>query len=350
MDEDCQGDFSPQLFAGRKTELKELIRWATAKTVPRRLKTIVAPPGYGKSWLLCQFKKRLSARNCRELFFIHVPTPKREDQRLKSRDDIMVWLSKVWEEAQKCCQSMRDYDPALPVETVIARLLEDLCQNCNLTLQPIVIVDSFDELPPNEREILQKHLLEEFWRNECVKIAIAFRDELSLNRPTLRRGEERLYLKIFEPQEGQDQLQKRAEKFQEDSIISPQALRSLIPPYDWTHPKLNTGLYEAAHEKAQNQQPLSFTPAELNNCWVSLIETKAQDLSMDLSIIEGDLKAIASSEIWTVEIFAQICGYSLSEAYQHIADLMALTLVSHEKQNYKVVDGIRELIQAEIVL
>ncbi|RME50821.1 MAG: hypothetical protein D6796_02220, partial [Caldilineae bacterium] len=55
--------FNAKLFVGRESLLEDLIRWATAPTVRRRLRTIAAPPGYGKTWLLHELERRLREKN-----------------------------------------------------------------------------------------------------------------------------------------------------------------------------------------------------------------------------------------------------------------------------------------------
>lgn len=343
MDEDSQRvEFSPNLFVGREAELEQLIQWAIAETVPRRLKTIAAPPGYGKSWLLYQLEERLHGNHragC-PLFLIRVPA-----KVVTSREAIAAWLPSVITKAQvdHPYDNIRDHNPVNPPETIIAHLLEDLCENCHPALCPILIVDAFDELPDNERGDLERHLLERFWNNSSVRMIMAFRDEIRLTSPPLRRGEERIPLGVFTPMLGQKQLQRRAEFYQDS--LSLQVLLPLIPYYNWTHPKINTSLYETAKQKIQNQQPLEFTLDEKRSCWVALIAEKLPYTPLTLSLIEKDLKAIiGSGNTCTAETFAQAGGYSLSIAFKHLQDLMALSLIFTENQKYKVIDGIREFI------
>ncbi|MCK6625934.1 MAG: hypothetical protein L6R45_12250 [Anaerolineae bacterium] len=348
MDADCQrADFSPDLFVGRETELADLIRWATADTVPRRLRTIVGPPGYGKSWLLCQLEKRLrdSRRHGRDLFLLRIPTAE-----VISRQQIKAWLPSLIKTAQDVRSGeIRDHAPTDPPETIIARLLEDLCQNCSPTLRPILLVDALDELLDNERRELEKNLLEQFWLNPGVRIVMAFRDDLGLKSPNLRRGEIRTPLQIFEPETGQKQLQKLAA---ENVPPQPADLLPLLPPYLWTHPQINVSLYEIAQREAPNRQPLAFTTDELKSCWVSLIKDKVDQALLSQDVIENDLRAISAGEdTWTLETFAALGQYAQGEALDHLQSLMALSIVSQAGgQRYQVVDGLRELLRAEIKL
>jgi len=117
-------EFVPDLFVGRTEELAQLIEWATAPTVLRGVLTIAAPPGYGKTWLLNQLGNRLKKRH--DIFFVVVPSSD-----LKTELDIVGWLPSIIDEAHQRCLKVR-------TSNIIAHLLEDLCENCNPVLRPIL--------------------------------------------------------------------------------------------------------------------------------------------------------------------------------------------------------------------
>ncbi|MBE7551040.1 MAG: AAA family ATPase [Anaerolineales bacterium] len=341
---DRYDDFSPHLFVDRDVELDALIQWATADQVPRRLRTITSPPGYGKSWLLHQLEYSLAKiRHKRDLFLIRVPTLK-----LKSRQDIADWLLSLFIEAQKFRAEIRNYDPVNSLEVIIARFLEDVCQNCSPPLYPLLLVDEFDKLLDNERRELEKRLLEQFWMNPCVRIVMAFRDDLGLKSPNLRRGEQRISLQVFTPKVGQKQLIKLVAGHH-NLALKPEDLLPIIPPYNWTHPAINAYLFALAQQEASQRQPFAFTAADLRNCWILLIKEKLTQEFIELSTIETDLKAIVAGEdTWTLETFATACDYSQGKALDHLQNLMALSIVTQAGgQRYRVVDGLRELLRAE---
>lgn len=344
--DDWQDKFPQNLFVGREPELQNLIEWVMAPTVPRRLKTITAPPGYGKSWLLRQLENQLGAKHGRELFLINVPT-----LQLKSRADIAAWLPSIIKEAKKFCDEVRTPDPANSPETIISHLLEDLSKNCSPTLRPIILVDAFDELFPNEGRELEKHLLEPFWANSNVRIVIAFRDELSLVSPTLRRGEERIRLEAFSEPEGRRQLDKYLQLKDEGLQISLEDFFDLVDPYTLNVPALNLILLRRIRQNERaNRSPL-LSADDLRASWHELIGEKLTQQPFSADTLESDLwKIVRIPETsWNLETFAEVCGYTVYEALQHIDGLITLGVVNQtRRQRYQVIDGLREILRLQL--
>jgi hypothetical protein len=346
--DDRPDKFSPDLFVGREPELQNLKEWATALTVPRRLKIITAPPGYGKSWLLRQLENQLNAKHGRELFLIDAPT-----LQLRSRADIAAWLPSIFREAKKFCYEVRTPDPANSPETIISHLLEDLSKNCSPTLRPIILVDAFDELLPNEGRELEKHLLEPFWANSTVRIVIAFRDELSLVSPTLRRGEERMRLEAFSEPEGRRQLDKRLKLKDESLRVSLEDFLDLVDPYTLNVPALNLILLRRIRQNEQaNRSPLLLAD-DLRASWHELVGEKLTQQPFSVDTLESDLwKIVRIPETsWNLETFAEVCGYTVYKALQHIDSLITLGVVNQtRRQRYQVIDGLREILRLQLRL
>lgn len=51
--------FDPNLSVGREDILNKIEKWANEDKSPRRLLSIVGPPGIGKSWLMAYVRERL---------------------------------------------------------------------------------------------------------------------------------------------------------------------------------------------------------------------------------------------------------------------------------------------------
>lgn len=336
-------DFSPNLFVGRISELEELTRWATDPVVPRRLKSIAAPPGYGKSWLLYQLENRLASRS--DVFVVRA-----SPLELKSKEDIEQWLPSVVKKAQTMCAKVRDGVPGDLLESQISNLLEDLYESCHPPLTPILIVDGLDETLKNERRELEIHLLEQFWLDPRVRIIVSFRDEYSLTSPNLRRGEERLLLEPFSEDEGRRQLDKRSKLMEEQLRISQGELLKIVSPYALNIPGLNTILSKRIKQNEDYHRHPLLSADDLQECWHTLIGLALTRRAETPESLEEDLKRIVGhqEDTWTLETFANLCVYSEGTAHYHIQSLMALSVVSSAyRQRYQVVDGIREIIRAE---
>lgn len=335
--------FSPKLFVGRISNLEELIRWSTDPVVPRRLKSIAAPPGYGKSWLLYQLENRLTGRS--DVFVIRV-----SPLELKSKEDIEQWLPSVVKKAQAMCARVRDGVPGDLLESQISNLLEDLYESCHPSLTPILIVDGLDETLKNEQRELEIHLLEQFWRDPRVRIIVSFRDEYSLTSPNLRRGEERVPLEPFSEDDGRRQLDKRSELKAEELRISQADMLKIVSPYTLNVPGLNTILSKCIKQNEGFQRHPVLSADDLRECWHTLIGLALTRRAETPESLEKDLKRIVDhhEDTWTLETFANLCACSESTAYYHIQSLMTLSVVSSAyRQRYQVVDGIREIIRAE---
>ncbi|MBN1995311.1 MAG: hypothetical protein JW953_21665 [Anaerolineae bacterium] len=333
--------FSPSLFAGRQRELDDLIRWVTDPSGVRRLRTIAAPPGYGKTWLLRELERRLINR--RDLFIISVPVPA---SKLISRVQMVEWLSFVVRNAQIVYPTVRDIGQFSP-EIIISNLLEDLTQ-ASPPLHPILLVDGFDELQYNERRELEKCLLDQFWLNPAARIIVSLRDESVLASTNLRRGEERVLLRPFSEKEGHQQLEELLDLKVKDSKY--QEILKLIAPYTLNIPGLNAILVERIQENIKNNRQPILTAADLRACWHELIGPELNRQPEAIEFIERDIQAIIAlpQDSWTFETFAVQGKYLQRDALNHIQMLMALGIVCHAGgQKYTVIDGLRQILQAE---
>lgn len=336
-------DFSPQLFVGRKKELDELNVWAIDSDSPR-LMTIAAPPGYGKSWLLRQLEHRLSAR--RDLFLIWLSAEDFKLSPANPTDDITAkitsWRQNFVAKARYVCAQLRTLDLAAAQAYTIAQVVEEVCQNRHL----ILLVDGFDELFPNEARPLEKQVLEEFWRKECVRIVMAIREQGKLTSPTLRRGELRSDLNPFSQAEGDQQLAVRLEELQ-----TPRSeLIELVAPYTLQIPGLNTLLARQVRKNEQASRTPLLTSGDVEFCWRELIGESIKTVPHSWETLEQDLIKFGHHpvETWTVSDFVVICQVdSEREAREHIDSLQKLGVVAHvQHQRFAMVEGLRQLLCA----
>ncbi len=336
------------LFVER-SQLIKLIRFATQQKAFRRLRSITGPPGYGKTCLLYQLEQHLLEQH-EDLFVVRVPT-----NRLKSKDDLTNWLVAVVEQANKICSEVGEINPDDEPEAVIGHLLEKLCEQCSPTWRIILIVDGLDEIQDHIRRELENRFLVQFWLKDCVRMVVSFRDDFSLRTHHLRRGERRIVLDTFTTDQGHQQLEKRAQVIPETLNTSFAELSQLVAPYKFNLPGLTTLLSQKVKENEQNGQSPVLTANDLRTCWQALIKRPLAETPGYAEVLEGDLKAIVShsDDSWTFETFSRTCNYSQNEAFAHWQELMALNAVAPHpvhKSRYMVIDGLREMLRAEISL
>lgn len=344
-------DCLDKLFVWRK-ELQDLIDFATTETVSRRLRTVAGPPGYGKTCLLHKLHQTLndkSVKKFKKLFVIWTPIGQ-----FNEFNDLETWLKAIVEQAKDECAQLSKFDSTSESKNVISQLLEKLCETCRPKRRIILIVDALDELPDLRQE-LEDHFLAHFWRKECVRIIISFRDEFSLKNPNLRRSERRITLTTFSQEQGQEQLDKRAKLIPEPLSSPFKHLLELVHPYKFNHPGLNTLLSQTINKNEHNSQNPVLTAADLRQCWLALIKEPLAAEPGYAAVLERDLKTIVlhPEDSWTFETFADICKYSQNEAFAHWQDLMAACVVEQHpdySQRYRVIDGLRELLCAELRL
>ncbi|MBN1995308.1 MAG: hypothetical protein JW953_21650 [Anaerolineae bacterium] len=340
--------FRSELFVGRERELEDLVRWATDIAVPsRRLRTIAAPPGYGKTWLLKQLVCRLA--EWRDLFIITAPT-----LTLTSYAAITKWLLTVIEQAGTVCAKMSAVPPDESLEAWVRHLLENLTQN-SPSLRPILIVDGLNELADNERRELEKYLLDQFWLNPEVRIIVSFREESYLIPSNPRRGEKRISLETFSKIEnkisadGHQQLHKRATIIPEKLEAPLEEFLEIVAPYALTVPGLNTILFRRARENEANHRRPILNANDLKESRYELIGPELRQKPETVKTIEDALRQIVALQenSWILENFAGN-KYTQREALNHIQTLMVLSIVTHiGGQRYQIVDGLRELLYAE---
>lgn len=347
-DHDCLSD----LFVWRE-ELQRLIDFATAPQDFHRLRTVAAPPGYGKTCLLRRLYQMLSnqsVRDFKELFVIRVPL-----DHFESFGDIEAWLLEVVAQAQGVCPDVEEIDSNTTSETMIGYLLQKLCEVCKPKWRIILIVDALDELPNHLRHEFENRVLEKFWRKDCVRIVISFRDDQRLENPSLRRGEKRITLSTFTLEQGREQLKKRAKIIPELLNTPFDVLCELVQPYPFNHPGLNTILARKIKQNEENGHNPVLTAGDLQKCWFELIkEPLAPDPGYAV-MLEADLKKVimVGEDSWTFETFASICEYSQKVAFDHWQDLMERSVVTPHrthKSRYIIIDGLRELLCAELRL
>ena len=205
--------YDPDVFVGRQDILKEIARWADRPSVDKRLWSIVAPPGTGKTWLLKSAQRMLERSDETDLplgqlvFWVDVPdlVNREETANLNNMLDhqaVWVWLKNVHRQALSFCAEVKPLDSDASVSRNIESIVTALCERCHLRYAPIVIVDAYDEVTPDPASVVAERILEPFISKECVRMLIGRRDDFALKRDALRRNQRVVKLDVF--REAQD--------------------------------------------------------------------------------------------------------------------------------------------------
>ncbi|MEK7326490.1 MAG: AAA family ATPase [Chloroflexota bacterium] len=327
--------YKSSLFVGRLNALNEVEQWAKAATPQKRLFNIKAPPGYGKTWLLKEAERRLAQPG---LFPLEANASD-----LTTPETIAKWLEAKIALAKKNCAEVRGFDATVALSQMIRALAEDLCERCYPAYTPIVIVDALDDALEAQARQLEKLLLEPFWSNNCVRILVAMRDDHRLYSAVLRGGERLFPLTTLSEEDATLQLQQRASDAELKTPV-PDDLLGIIPPYDWRTPGINSFLSRCAAANREASQPL-LSADDLRACRRAVIGPQLDNYH------DGYLVKLSQlDDTWTEDTFAQQCNLTVSEAGDIAQKFFTLGIVTRPDRvpnRRKIVDGLRELMQAE---
>jgi len=350
--------FDPTRFVGRTNLLNKIESWADQPNPPRRLWSVVAPPGMGKSWLLAMARKRLRTTAGRIVFWAdlsrnavdpetNVPLPD-----LTSVAGQREWVKQIVAQAKALCGGVKDSSSsAANLDAILDQLVDDLCVLCQPMPAPILLVDGFEEVSDEVRADFEEKILRRFLGRGCTQLMIARRDEYALSNQFLRLNERREWLGGLRSQESIAQLQQRA------AMLTPPppspnlaALMTSIPPYEWNHPHINSTLFQYATDRPGNKLDSNDLKACLEE--IILPEKLAQP-EFELLVILAHLGAASDSDTSPLDFWADLDLAKWTGRRPDDPDLvrlflLGLVLPAPEKlaPARKVGDGIRELIRA----
>ncbi len=362
-------EYASDLFVERKRDLSHLLNWANASSVPKQVKSLVAPPGAGKTWILQAVQERLERRAHptappeRLVIFCDVPrlvngstsaTPLNEKV-------ILDWLEQVQQQvAMHFCSKVSRIERSGLVEiaALVQRLVRELCEQCTLTHPVIVLVDGIDEVTPEQAAKIEWQILVPFIEKQCVRMIIAHRDEDALWRglrnDTLRRndGEQSRY-RLSDPPSVDEQFQKFQAKFYPTAthltIANLDSFKRSLTHYQWNHPYINAFLFDKALARTSISDVTKLLTADdLRDCLVAVIERRDASNTPRFGALKPEtfdcLKRIAKelSDNWTLTELEQL---DLKEQDERIKQLFQQGVVLYNPaiKRYQLADGLREL-------
>ncbi len=301
----------------RQSVIQDLREWVGDDTDVKRLRLIVAPPDYGKTWLLHKLKDDLQTTGVAVL--------------LLSAQDLTANPTEKLKDA-----IAKNIPHITPIQNEAS--LESILKQLHIDLHPdrrfVVLVDGLNEPAIEIQKIIQKNLLEPLLRYpKNSKIIITTRDDYSLSSALLRRREgDRIPLNLFSPDSGWKQLQKRAKYGNDDDRVRlPDDFVEQVQPYDLSIPGLNTCLFEKLRQKQESAQPAAFNTADFEDCIRQALQVSNTILRHDINELLADMQTLVKARLfeWTLEKFSATCKYDRQNTIHHRNDLIVLGVVDH---------------------
>lgn len=349
--------YDPTLFVGREEALKQIEQWLATAHPSRRIFSLTGPPGIGKSWVIAEVYRKLYATKRRVFVlnlnttpllvdadnvyphFVRIKGPTNNQQRQKYID----WLKIAIKEAKKRgCSHVEALDRTLAPERSLEKLVEALCLYC-ADPAPVLIVDGYEDLEPDEGEWLQENFLKPFLARSCTRLIITRRDEKWLQMsPKLRliTSEDTLTLQTLNDQDSQNQIQKRIQH------LSPgpppeifQEVIASIPGYKQNYPRINSVLMNMAQKKAGKGLSGRLTHQDLQECLKQIV--LPVEITEDAITKLQNLAKTFPGEFSFHELLEQ-----LHITFDDLQELFELGLLQEGVSKQRIPEGIYELAKA----
>jgi hypothetical protein len=359
-------EYKPELFVEREQDISQLLGWANAPSVPKQVKSLVAPPGAGKTWALQAVQERLERRGNpntspeRLVIFCDVPRLVNGSTSTASLNEkaILDWLEQVQQQsAMHFCSRVSRIERSELVEiaALVQRLVQELCEQCTLTHPVIVLVDGIDEVTPEQAIEVEEQVLRPFIDKPCIRMIIAHRDDYGLKNDTLRRNNgEQLRLRLSDLPSVDEQFQKFQARFYSTATHLTTAnldqFKHSLTHYQWNHPYINAFLFDKARARTDITDVTKLLTADdLRECLFAVIERRDASGTPRFGELKKEtfdcLKRIAKElpDDWTLTDLGTKLG--LKEQDECIKQLFQYGVVFYNSRTkrYQLADGLREL-------
>lgn len=351
-------EYSSELYVDREKELGDLLAWTDSASVSKQVKSLVAPPGAGKTWFLQAVQEKLEGRvkdapPGRLVIFCDVPRLVDRNQSVATSLDskaVFDWLAQEQAKAFRFCSDVRPIDRSVQIAQAIDQLVIDLCEKCALQHPVVVLVDGLDEAPPDQAAKIEWEILERFIGKQCVRMVIAHRDEYTLKNP-LKNQAERFFLSI--PPSVEEQFQKFKKWFYKDVTPPTETnldqFKRLLTHYQWNHPYINAFLFDKALQRVASDVTQLLTTDDLRECLYAVIERRDKDGKPRFGALKGEtfdcLKQIAKGlpNTWSLaDLLRQLGLREQDECMKQLFEY-GVAFYNPTIRRYQLADGLREL-------
>lgn len=333
-------NFEFNLAVKRDRELGIATNWLNNSP---RLLTVVGPPAVGKTWFL-YYLERVWGWEGQPVFRLDTagwldfpPEVSRvgngQFNETKARQDI----ARLADSARKKCPTIPHSDNLAELSAVVEYLAHALAR-CWPGSRIILLIDGGDEATASSWRRIEREVLEPFARELALRFVVALRDDWALQVSSLRYEETRLPLSSLINPEGREQIRKLL--VQGSRPEQPDDLLQLLPGYTWSHPGLNTFLFEdwQSHNFAGLGNDLLTRGLQ---ALLEIAPPQLTDIRGLLTRIDLDM-----ADAWIPEDLKSLLNTSISAAWDRIEELRKFGLLTTERNRHKIIDGVREFLRA----
>ena len=360
-------EYSSELYVDRKKELDDLLKWVNAPSVSKQVKSLVAPPGAGKTWFLQAVQEKLEKRVKhsdalpeRLVIFCQARRFANSDKSSSaalSNNEIRKWLKEEIQRAAQFCPAVGSIpvdDRDVETEALFGQLAAILCDQCTWQHPVIVLADGLDDVSSAQASKIEEQILRPFIGKKCVQMIIAHRDEYGLQNDTLRRNNgEESRIRLSELPSVQEQFQKFKDRFYSDvshltSTNLDPFLRSLTR-YQWNHPYVNAFLFDKALVRVGSDATRLLATDDLRECLYAVIERRDETGKPRFGELKKEtfdcLKRIASElpDDWSLTDLLKKLGLREQDECMKQLFEYGVAFYNPTTKRYQLAVGLREL-------
>jgi len=358
-------EYKPELFVEREQDISQLLGWANAPSVPKQVKSLVAPPGAGKTWALQAVQERLERRGnpntSPERLVIFCDAPRWVNHEptspLWNSSEIFKWLEEIREKAisLRCSVGPIERSGLVEIAALVQRLVSELCERCTLAHPVIVLVDGLDEVTPEQAIEVEERVLRPFIGKPCIRMIIAHRDDYGLKNDTLRRNNgEQSRLRLSDLPSVDEQFQKFQARFYSTATHLTTAnldqFKHSLTHYQWNHPYINAFLFDKARARTDITDVTKLITADdLRECLYAVIERRDKHDKPRFGELKQEtfdcLKRIAKElpDDWTLTDLGTKLGLKEQDECMKQLFQYGVVFYNSKTKRYQLADGLREL-------
>jgi len=346
-------------FVARPNAAAKIIHWIDSPT-EKRILSVVAPPGNGKTWILKSLYKEWSNAGNRLVLWLDAPDIIRREEeqdtaRMIEPEAFRQWFEEVQRRAAQHCHHLRPISQIADFKAQIEALVEMLC-DCDLAHSPVLIVDGYDEITERQAETLSLRILHPFLERSCTRLILAHRAAWLVKGLSFYKRQ-MLWLSEQDPLSWEFALQQFERLFEQKypghSPFDPSDWMKQCQHYRWNHPFINRFLFECGLESKNASSLATLTPQNFRDCCKAVIERPdAQGKPRYPSLTDEEFHllyqlATQFPDKWTDTEVASRMGISLMWMDARFTRLFNAGVIVNLSPSpfYQVADGIREILR-----